>query len=125
MEANPRHTSGGSHGRPRPVPPPRGRLPRPARTSARRPPRRRRPARRLLRGADPLSPGRGAMLAIELLAPATGEPDAGLTARVAQQAREAGVITLTCGTWGNVIRLLPPLSIGDDLLREGLQTITD
>jgi len=65
------------------------------------------------------------MLAIELLDPATGEPDAGLTARVAQQAREAGVITLTCGTWGNVIRLLPPLSIGDDLLREGLQTITD
>lgn len=69
--------------------------------------------------------GRGAMLAIELVDPATGEPDADLTGRVAQQAREAGVITLTCGTWGNVIRLLPPLSISDDLLREGLEVLTD
>ena len=64
------------------------------------------------------------MLALELVDPATGEPDAALTARVAQQARDAGVITLTCGTWGNVIRLLPPLTIGDDLLVEGLEILT-
>ncbi|WP_017614957.1 4-aminobutyrate--2-oxoglutarate transaminase [Nocardiopsis salina] len=68
--------------------------------------------------------GRGAMLALELVDPGTGEPDAALTARVAQQARDAGVITLTCGTWGNVIRLLPPLTIGDDLLVEGLEILT-
>ena len=30
---------------------------------------------------------------------------------------------LTCGTYGNVIRLLPPLAIGDDLLAEGLDVL--
>lgn len=69
--------------------------------------------------------GRGAMLAFELVDPQTGQPDAGLTAAVAADARGAGVITLTCGTYGNVIRLLPPLTIGEDLLREGLSIITD
>lgn len=69
--------------------------------------------------------GRGAMLAVELVDPATGAPDTALTSRAAAAARAAGVITLTCGTHGNVIRLLPPLSIGDELLDEGLQIITD
>ena len=36
-----------------------------------------------------------------------------------------GVVVLTCGTDGNVIRLLPPLSISDDLLREGLGVIAE
>jgi 4-aminobutyrate aminotransferase / (S)-3-amino-2-methylpropionate transaminase / 5-aminovalerate transaminase len=64
--------------------------------------------------------GRGAMMAAELVDPATGEPDAALTGRVARAAHTEGVIVLTCGTYGNVIRLLPPLSITDDLLEEGL-----
>ena len=34
-----------------------------------------------------------------------------------------GVVVLTCGTDGNVIRLLPPLSISDELLREGIRVI--
>ncbi len=34
-----------------------------------------------------------------------------------------GVLTLVCGTFGNVIRLLPPLVIGDDLLAEGLDIL--
>ncbi|WP_421015556.1 hypothetical protein, partial [Glutamicibacter creatinolyticus] len=35
----------------------------------------------------------------------------------------AGVLTLTCGTYGNVLRLLPPLVIGQELLRDGLQVL--
>jgi 4-aminobutyrate aminotransferase/(S)-3-amino-2-methylpropionate transaminase len=69
--------------------------------------------------------GRGAMMAIELVDPATGEPDAALTSRVAAAAHAAGVILLTCGTYGNVIRFLPPLSMPDHLLVEGLQVVAD
>ncbi len=69
--------------------------------------------------------GLGAMMAIELVDAATGEPDAALTGRVAAATHAAGVIVLTCGTYGNVIRFLPPLAIGDDLLREGLQVVLD
>ena len=36
-----------------------------------------------------------------------------------------GVIVLTCGTYGNVLRFLPPLVIGDDLLDEGLDVLAD
>lgn len=35
------------------------------------------------------------------------------------------MIVLTCGTYNNVVRFLPPLSISDELLREGLQVIAD
>jgi 4-aminobutyrate aminotransferase/(S)-3-amino-2-methylpropionate transaminase len=67
--------------------------------------------------------GRGAMVAVELVDPATGEPDAALARAVAAAAHAAGVIVLTCGTYGNVLRLLPPLSIGDALLAEGLDVL--
>ena len=63
------------------------------------------------------------MVAIELVDPATGAPDAALTAAVARLTANEGVIVLTCGTYGNVIRLLPPLAIGDDLLTEGLDVL--
>ncbi|WP_291280178.1 4-aminobutyrate--2-oxoglutarate transaminase [Galactobacter sp.] len=69
--------------------------------------------------------GRGAMAAIELVDPATGAPDADLVKRVAAQANAEGVIVLTCGTFGNVIRFLPPLSISDELLAEGLGVIAE
>ena len=68
--------------------------------------------------------GRGAMMAIEFVDPATGEPDATLTATVAAAVRATGVILLTCGTYGNVVRFLPPLTIGEDLLKEGLSEVT-
>jgi len=68
--------------------------------------------------------GRGAMMAIELTA-ADGAPDAALTSRVAKHCHQAGVIVLTCGTDGNVIRLLPPLSISDALLREGIGVLAE
>jgi 4-aminobutyrate aminotransferase/(S)-3-amino-2-methylpropionate transaminase len=68
--------------------------------------------------------GRGAMLALELINPATGAPDPALTTHVAHTCHSAGVIVLTCGTYANVIRLLPPLVIPQDLLTEGLDVLT-
>ncbi|MEV0467274.1 4-aminobutyrate--2-oxoglutarate transaminase [Nocardia tengchongensis] len=67
--------------------------------------------------------GRGAMLALEFVRPGTTEPDAALTAAIAKRCLEQGVITLTCGTFGNVIRLLPPLVISDELLDEALTVL--
>lgn len=60
--------------------------------------------------------GMGAMLAIEFTDPETGEPDAATVARVAAAAAEQGVLALTAGTYGNVIRFLPSLVISDALL---------
>jgi 4-aminobutyrate aminotransferase / (S)-3-amino-2-methylpropionate transaminase / 5-aminovalerate transaminase len=67
--------------------------------------------------------GRGAMLALELIDPATGAPDPALTTRIAHACHHAGVVVLTCGTDANVIRLLPPLVIPQDLLAEGLDVL--
>ncbi|ORB86636.1 4-aminobutyrate--2-oxoglutarate transaminase [Mycobacterium kansasii] len=64
--------------------------------------------------------GRGAMIAVELVKSGTAEPDAELTEKLAAAAHRAGVIVLTCGMFGNIIRLLPPLTITDELLAEGL-----
>jgi 4-aminobutyrate aminotransferase/(S)-3-amino-2-methylpropionate transaminase len=67
--------------------------------------------------------GRGAMIAMELVKPGTTEPDADITKALCAGAHAAGVIVLSCGTFGNVLRFLPPLSIGDDLLLEGLDVL--
>ena len=67
--------------------------------------------------------GRGAMIAVELVTPGIKDPDAALTARIAKACHTQGVIALTCGTYGNVLRFLPPLVIGEDLLNEGLDVI--
>jgi len=67
--------------------------------------------------------GRGAMIAIELVKPGTMDPDPELAARVSKAAHAQGVVTLTCGTYGNVLRFLPPLTIPDHLLREGLDIV--
>ncbi|TQL67969.1 4-aminobutyrate aminotransferase/(S)-3-amino-2-methylpropionate transaminase [Nocardioides albertanoniae] len=67
--------------------------------------------------------GRGAMIAAEFVDPATGNPDGALAKAVAAHAHSQGVIALTCGTWGNVIRFLPPLSISDELLDEALDIV--
>jgi 4-aminobutyrate aminotransferase/(S)-3-amino-2-methylpropionate transaminase len=65
--------------------------------------------------------GRGAMLAVELVSdPVLKTPDAGLAGRVNAYCHSQGLVTLTAGTYGNVFRFLPPLSIGDELLTEGL-----
>jgi 4-aminobutyrate aminotransferase/(S)-3-amino-2-methylpropionate transaminase len=69
--------------------------------------------------------GRGAMIAIELVQQDSSEPDPTLAAGVANAARKQGVIVLTCGTYGNVLRFLPPLAISDELLNEGLDVLAD
>ena len=69
--------------------------------------------------------GRGAMVAVELVRPGTREPDAAEAARVSAACHRAGVVTLTCGTDGNVLRLLPPLVIDDALLNEALDVLAD
>ncbi|NGN94833.1 4-aminobutyrate--2-oxoglutarate transaminase [Nocardioides sp. KC13] len=67
--------------------------------------------------------GRGAMIAAEFVDPATGNPDGAVAKAVAAYAHSQGVLTLTCGTWGNVIRFLPPLSISDELLDDALDVL--
>jgi 4-aminobutyrate aminotransferase/(S)-3-amino-2-methylpropionate transaminase len=67
--------------------------------------------------------GRGAMVGIELCEPGTIRPDKARTQAVSNHCHSAGVLTLTCGTYSNVIRFLPPLSISDSLLNEGLDVL--
>jgi 4-aminobutyrate aminotransferase / (S)-3-amino-2-methylpropionate transaminase / 5-aminovalerate transaminase len=69
--------------------------------------------------------GRGAMIAVELTVPGTLEPSPDAAARVARACHQAGLVVLTCGTFGNVLRFLPPLVIGEDLLEEGLSILED
>jgi 4-aminobutyrate aminotransferase / (S)-3-amino-2-methylpropionate transaminase / 5-aminovalerate transaminase len=69
--------------------------------------------------------GRGAMIAVELVHQDSTDPDPGFTTAVATAAREKGVIVLTCGTYGNVLRFLPPLTISDELLNEGLDVLAE
>jgi 4-aminobutyrate aminotransferase / (S)-3-amino-2-methylpropionate transaminase / 5-aminovalerate transaminase len=68
--------------------------------------------------------GRGAMIAVEFVKPDSAEPDAKLTNALASACHAAGVIVLTAGTFGNVVRFLPPLTISDELLTEGLDVLT-
>jgi 4-aminobutyrate aminotransferase/(S)-3-amino-2-methylpropionate transaminase len=67
--------------------------------------------------------GRGAMLAVELVRPGTIEPDAAAAAKVAKTCHANGMIVLTCGTYANVLRFLPPLVIGQPLLEEGISIL--
>ncbi|MFC4030589.1 4-aminobutyrate--2-oxoglutarate transaminase [Streptomyces polygonati] len=69
--------------------------------------------------------GRGAMIAVELVEPGTKEPNPAVTSAVAKACHAAGLIVLTCGTYGNVLRFLPPLVIGEDLLNEGLDIVEE
>jgi 4-aminobutyrate aminotransferase/(S)-3-amino-2-methylpropionate transaminase len=71
--------------------------------------------------------GRGAMCAMELVEdPDTKEPLVADTMnRIAREALERGVIVLTAGTYGNVVRLLPPLSIEETLLADGLDVLEE
>jgi 4-aminobutyrate aminotransferase/(S)-3-amino-2-methylpropionate transaminase len=69
--------------------------------------------------------GRGAMIAVELTRPGTLDPDPAATAAVAAFCHARGLVVLTCGTFGNVLRFLPPLVIGEDLLEEGLDILDD
>jgi 4-aminobutyrate aminotransferase/(S)-3-amino-2-methylpropionate transaminase len=67
--------------------------------------------------------GRGAMLAVEITQPGTLTPDPATTGAVSAECHRRGLLTLTCGTYGNVLRFLPPLVIDDRTLERGLDTL--
>lgn len=68
--------------------------------------------------------GLGAMVAFELVKDRAGnEPDPDLTKKVATKAQENGLILLSCGIYGNVLRILVPLTASDALVDEGLDII--
>ena len=48
-----------------------------------------------------------------------------MTGALAKACHAEGLVVLTCGTYGNVLRFLPPLVIGEDLLSEGLDIIEE
>jgi len=69
--------------------------------------------------------GRGAMLALELIKPGSTEPNAEAVAQVLKYCTAQGVFILSAGTYGNVIRFLPPLVITDDLLADVLAVLDE
>jgi 4-aminobutyrate aminotransferase/(S)-3-amino-2-methylpropionate transaminase len=68
--------------------------------------------------------GRGAMQAIELVMPGTKDPNPAALTSAIKYCQQKGVLILSAGTYGNVIRLLPPLVMPEHLLKEAL-TILD
>ncbi len=64
--------------------------------------------------------GRGAMLAVELVEAGSKTPNPAAAQAVAKACHAEGLVVLTCGTYGNVLRFLPPLVMPDHLLEEGL-----
>ncbi|MFB7618523.1 4-aminobutyrate--2-oxoglutarate transaminase [Kitasatospora sp. NPDC056181] len=67
--------------------------------------------------------GRGAMIAVELVKPGGKEANAEATAAIAKACHAEGLVVLTAGTYGNVLRFLPPLVMPEHLLNEGLDII--
>lgn len=67
--------------------------------------------------------GLGAMVAFELVKPGSGEPDAEATKRLLAIAHSKGLVLLACGFFGNVIRILVPLTASDAIVDEGLDII--
>ncbi len=69
--------------------------------------------------------GRGAMMAVEIVGADGKTPDAVCAGSVSAFCHAHGVVTLTCGTYGNVVRFLPPLAMPDHLLSEALSVVSD
>ena len=69
--------------------------------------------------------GRGAMQAIEIVIPGSKEPNPAVMASVIKYCQARGVLILTAGTYGNVIRFLPPLVISDELLKDALGVLDE
>jgi 4-aminobutyrate aminotransferase/(S)-3-amino-2-methylpropionate transaminase len=66
------------------------------------------------------------MAAMELVTDRdTREPDADLAKAVVQKAAAKGLVLLTCGVRGNVVRFLPPLTASDELVNEGLDILRE
>ena len=69
--------------------------------------------------------GRGAMIAIELVKAGTKDPNPELMAKVIKYCQSKGVLILTAGSYGNVIRFLPPLVITDELLKDAMSVLAE
>ncbi len=69
--------------------------------------------------------GPGFMVAVEFANPANHEPDAGFTGRVRTEALKRGLILLTCGVYGNVIRFLAPITIPDAHFSEAMGILAE
>ena len=67
--------------------------------------------------------GRGAMIAIELVVPGTKDPNPAAVSAITKFCQQEGVLVLSAGTYGNVLRFLPPLVMPEDLLLEALEII--
>ena len=69
--------------------------------------------------------GRGAMIAIELVQPGSKEPNGEIMGKVVKYAQSKGVLFLTAGTYGNVLRFLPPLVISDELVKDAMSVLDE
>lgn len=69
--------------------------------------------------------GRGAMVAIELVQPGSKEPNGEIMGKVVKYAQSKGVVFLTAGTYGNVLRFLPPLVISDELVKDAMSVLDE
>ena len=70
--------------------------------------------------------GRGAMLALEFVADSISKAPHPTAAKdIAAYCQQRGVLILTCGTYGNIIRLLPPLTISDELLKQSMNILIE
>ena len=69
--------------------------------------------------------GPGFMVAMEFANPANREPDPGFTTRVRLEAQKRGLILLTCGVYGNVIRFLAPITIPDAIFAEAMNILEE
>ncbi|CAN5620982.1 4-aminobutyrate--2-oxoglutarate transaminase [soil metagenome] len=67
--------------------------------------------------------GRGAMMAVEIVGTDGNIPDAVRAGSISAYCHAQGVVTLTCGTYGNVLRFLPPLVTSDALLTEAFEVV--
>lgn len=65
----------------------------------------------------------GSMVAVEFQDPQTGAPSPEFTKQVQDKALQAGLLLLSCGVYGNVIRFLYPLTIPDEQFRKALDII--
>ena len=69
--------------------------------------------------------GIGAMQAIELVVPGTHDHNSAALGTIVTFAAQQGVLFLTAGTYGNVLRFLPSLAMSDDQLHDGLGVLDD
>ena len=67
--------------------------------------------------------GPGFMVAVEFGKPGSKEPDAGFTGRVRLEALKRGLLLLTCGVYGNVVRFLAPITIPDAHFTEAMEIL--